>query len=168
MLDGADRELGGAAADVADRDGARRAHEGDGALERKPCLLVPREDANGHAGRARERVDELIRVARLPAGRGDDDVDQRSAARARDVGEAAQALGRVGELDGRDRAVALDVGAEADRALAVGDANESVPAAGGDQEPDRVRPHVDDGDVHRRAFFPRPRPTGGVCLVTKW
>ena len=114
-------------------------------------------------------MDKLIRIACLPSGRGDDDIDQRSAARACDVGEAAQALGRVGELDRRDRAVALDVGAETDRTLAVGDANESVPATGGDQEPDRVRPDVHDGNVHLSEHSSRrPRPTGGVFPVKKW
>ena len=94
---------------------------------------------------------------------------ERSTARARDVGEAAQALGRLGELGGRDRAVALDVGAEADRALAVGDADEPVPRRGrrpGAGSCSTPRPRWRRSSA--RAFFPRPRPTGGVFPVKKW
>jgi hypothetical protein len=93
-------------------------------------------------------VDELVGVLGLAAGGRDDDVDQRRAGGACDIREAAEALGRLRQLRRRHDTVPLDVGAQPDHALAAPDDVEAVPGAGGDEQANRVRPHVDDCDVH--------------------
>src|SRR6185436_3261624 len=107
VLDRPDRDLGRATADVADGDRAAASHAGEGAFEREPGLLLAGEDPRLQLGRAREQVDELRRVPRLPTRRGDDDVDQPGAGAAGFVDEAGDALDRLRQLRNGDRAEAL-------------------------------------------------------------
>jgi hypothetical protein len=44
--------------------------------------------------------------------------------------------------------VSLDVGAKADHPLPTRYADDAMLRTSGDEEPDRVRSHVDDGDIH--------------------
>ena len=66
---GADRDLGGAAADVDDRDDLRQLarRPGDGAVVGEPALAVGGEDADGQAGRLAERCREGRRRGALAA-----------------------------------------------------------------------------------------------------
>ena len=139
------------------------------ALEREPRLLVPRQDANRHAGRAREQCARADRRF-APAGRARRRRRRCSAApaRARDVGEAAQALGRLGELRrprprrrARCRRRARPRACRRRRGRGrPGRARR--PAAGSCSTPRRRRRR--SSGVHSSR---RPRPTGGVFPVNE-
>ena len=164
MLDRADRDLSGAAADVADGDGALRRHAGEGALECEPSLVLPGQDPRLDLSRARKQVDELRRVSRLPTRRRNDDVDQLGAGCACVLDEAGDTLDRLGQLRRGDRAGALHVSAEPDDALAADDLQDAVTLPRSDQEADGVRADVDHRDVHR----PHSHERSGCEAGTVW
>ena len=164
MLDRADRDLGGAAADVADRDGASRRDPGESALEREAGFVLAGQDPRLDLRGAREQVHELRGVSRLPAGRRDDHVDQFGAGAARVLDEAGDALDRFGQLRRGDGAGTLHVGAEPDHALAADDLGDAVAVPHPDQEADGVRADVDHCDAHR----PHSHDSPGCEAGTVW
>ena len=75
VLDRADRDLGRAAADIADRDGASRRDPGEGALEREAGLVLVREDPHLDRLARDSRRMSCGRVPRLAPRRGEHDLD---------------------------------------------------------------------------------------------
>ena len=150
----ADGDLGRGAADVADRDplGQRDVGGEDGAAVGERALLLLRQHARAHAGRARERRDELGGVRRLPTGCGEEDVERTDALAARDLGHPADRLRRCGDVNGRDVAEPFDLLAERKAHLRLVDGNEPTVRAAAwgarDEQAGRVRTDVDDTDAH--------------------
>jgi hypothetical protein len=147
---GADHELCGAAADVADGDALRRLLEGgDRAVPREHPLLFGAEDAHRHTGSTRERVRELVAVAALTAGRGDEDRDPLAAEPPCATGLRAGYLDRLRALRRADVAVALDLLAQAELLLLLMHGQDLTAVRDGNEQAKRVRAYVDDCDSHR-------------------
>ena len=145
-----DGDLGRGSADVADRDRARQLDRrgGDGASVGEPALLLRGEDANRNARRTRQRGHERVRVAALPAGRGDEHVERLDPLLARDGGELPHRLRRCGHVDVGDDAVALDLLAERETNLLLVERNDLTALHARDEQTRGVRADVEDPDTH--------------------
>ncbi len=148
---GADGDLGGAAADVDDRDDLRQFARGpgDGAVVREPALAVGSEGADRQAGRLAERCREGRRRGALPT-RGSDDHRRPGCAQLPcPAREGATRLGRLRDLPLPERARSLDLGAEAEVAPLLDHRHDRLVGADvRDEEACRVGADIDDRDAH--------------------
>src|SRR5262249_36304205 len=142
----ADRDLRGAAADVADCDRlpADPAGPRDGAEEREPSLLRGRDQPDRTAPPPRAPLEQLLAVRGLAAGARDEHLDPLRAALPRHGDEAGHDVGGLGQLPVGDGARTLDRCAEREHRSALLDRL----AAARDEQADPVRPPVDDADSH--------------------
>ena len=95
-----------------------------------------------------ERVGELVAVAALAAGRGDEDLDPLAAEPPRPARLRARDLDGLGALRRADVAIALDLLAEAELLLLLVHGQHLPAVRDGDEQAERVRAHVDDRDSH--------------------
>ncbi len=145
----ADGELRRAATDVADRDGvAVDTCARDRAVVGKPCLLVAAKQPDGRLGGHLEAAEKVAAVLGLATGRGDQGLDVHAAELPRLGGELGHGPGGGFEAQRRDRAGRGHVGAQTDPGRPLLDGLDRASADAGDEQPDRVRPDVDDGEVH--------------------
>ena len=156
----ADDHLGRAATDVADRDdtvaGARARH---GPGEGEAALLLGRDDADVGRGRAADRVEQALRLVALASGRGDDRLQLADAELARDSRVVARHRCHLVELRSPNAPVAQDLLAEAEVLALLAERTHRVAGDGRHEQPDRVRPHVDDPHAHARHSGEHPGQT---------
>jgi hypothetical protein len=140
-----DGDLGRCTADVADGDrrGEPDVRGRNGAAVREPALLLDLQHARRLDGR-----DELVAVRRLPAGRGEEDVDIVDAVLCGERAQLLHGLGRGADAGGRHDAVLLDLGAEREPDAAGIDRLDAVAPDVGHEELGRIRSDVEDADAH--------------------
>jgi hypothetical protein len=162
----AERDLRGAAADVADGDAAAEPlAPGERPLPGEPGFLVRGQDLHALPRGPIETSDQLGSVPGLPAGRGDDDREPRTAKLAGLRREGGDGRGRLLDLRGRDRAAERDLRAQADQGLALADGLHTGAVRLGDEQADRIRPHIDDCDSHPERFSRSGRSARGSLTV---
>ena len=146
---GADDHLGRAAADVADRDDSfAGVRARDRAREGEPALLLGRDDADVRRGCAADRVEQALRLVALPSRRGDDRLQLADAELPRDARVLARHGRDLVQLRSPDAPVAQDLLAEAEVRSFLAERARRVADDRRDEQPDRVRPHVDDPHAH--------------------
>ena len=145
----ADNELCRAAAHVADRDDLREiVHARERAAIRERRLLLCTEHADGDAASSLERLDQVVRVRRLPARRRDDDRDPRAAQPAGRRRVVPYHAPRGDDVPGRDLSAVLDVLAETELDPIGLHGRETVRSDVGDEQPKSVRSDIHYPDAH--------------------
>ena len=145
------RELHRAAADV-ERDAVgqrRRVHGGEVA---EPRLLLAREHLDREPGALAGLAHELLAVARLADRRRGERPDPLDPRRAAEVREQLDRLQRALHRLGLERPVRLLVLADAHRLVDLVRPLPPLVGVGEDDEPERVRAEVDDGEARRVAL----------------
>ena len=146
------------AAEIAD-DAVGIVDAGHDAERGQFCLARPRQDFNGNAADAFGLGDEVGTVGGVAAGGGGDRIDAADLLNPAQRAKAPQRRQRLGDGIGRQQAGALNLAAEPAQRLFVEDGDEAARHRLIDDETNRVRADVDDGDagsalarsLHRRA-----------------
>ncbi len=150
------RELHRAAADV-ERDAVgqrRRVHRGEVA---EPRLLLAREHLDREPGARAGLAHELLAVARLADRRRGERPDPLDPRRAAEVREQLDRLQRALHRLGLERPVRLLVLADAHRLVDLVRPLPPLVGVGEDDEPERVRAEVDDGEAALHGHHPTDR-----------
>jgi hypothetical protein len=147
----ADRDLRRRAADVAHRDPLRQldGRRGHRTAVREPALFLRREHPHRHAGRRRQRCDEVGRVRALPARRGEEDVERLDRVQSRTIRELPNRLRGRDDMKIRDGAEALDLLAERQTHLVLVDHDDLAALDPRDEQASRVRTDIENPNRHR-------------------
>ena len=135
-----------AAAEIAD-DAVRIVDAGDDAQRGKFCLAGARQDLNAGAADALGLGDEVGTVLGVAAGRGGDGEDASDLLDAAQRPESPERRQRLGNRVLGQKARALHLAAEPAQRLLVEDGDEAARHRLIDDETNRVRTDVDDGDA---------------------
>ena len=114
-----------------------------------------------------ERADEILAVRALTPRCGHHGLDVCRAGLPGDAGERPDEGCGLGDLLLGEPAEALDLGAEPERRLLLAQRLDPSVVTTGEQEPHRVRAHVDDADVHH-AILSTASVVVGKPLVSDW
>ena len=134
------------AAEIAD-DAVGIVDAGDDAERGQFRLARPRQDFNGNAADAFGLGDEVGTVGGVAAGGGGDRIDAADLLNAAQRAKAPQRGQGLGDRIGRQQAGALNLAAEPAQRLFVEDGDEAARHRLVDDETNRVRTDIDDGDA---------------------